>query len=1400
MLSLSPAAPRSATQTSGQPIQAFCESLLAASKTFSEQDSTNAGGSKSGRRQRSAAGDAKTPSAVFAGAARPSGAVLSPIRSQQTQGFHANVAPLESSLGGLTPTDARSVSAASLFAQSLAAAGLAGTGSSIAQIGIGSTSTVLPTAVESSFTPAPVSLSKMAATPNASRGLAITTTRNLRSAGLTKFKSSVPQASIAQASIPQPVGVQSKVIAVQMPLAGPATTRNTSNAVAIQPTLSVAAAEIPETKANVAQASISQVSNSQPAIVPSKFIAVQMPLDGSAMTQKTSNAVVSQPKRSATAAEIPEIQTSFAQISNVPANISQPAVVQSKFIAVQMPLAGPATTRNTSNAVAIQPTLSVAAAEIPEIQTSFTQISNVPANISQPAVVQSKFIAVQMPLAGSSTTQGITAGLTAQVTQNTPAPELAGSRSIVGEPINVPANAVLPARVQSNVAPAQTPLATPATTQNFWTFAASQPAHGSKASGWNEIQSIAAEPIVVPANTVLPARVQSNVDPAQTPLATPATTQNFWTFAASQPAHGSKASGWNETGPNMVAAKIVLPTDSESKVLSVQTPLAGAATNQVSSIVTAGQPAHNDSDVTMVGTESRVAQYGSVPAKTSRPADTQPNVIPAQAPLAQPGPTQNAVTGAASQPSQNLTAAEFPQSESSVATANIPQSAFVQPSVVPAQAPLTQPGPTQNAVTAAASEPTRSLIAAELPETQASVAQANIVPASIPQPAQVSSQFISAQMPLAGPATTQKTSIAVASEPTRSLIAAELPETQASVAQANIVPASIPQPAQVSSQFIPVHMPLAGPATTQKTSNAVASEPTRSLIAAELPETQASVAQASFVPASIPQPAVVSSQFISAQMPLAGQATTQKASSAVASEPTRSLIAAELPETQASVARANVVPASIPQLAQLPSQPIAAQMPLVGPATSQDISTAVVSQPTRNVTATEGNEAEQDTAPASVLQRTIIEPARVQSSATPLSNDSPRSSSKLPSTRIQDIEAPIAASLKSGNADPIAAATVVPAAAPAAGQDSLSEVASRALSDSVQNAVANGPAEQNPVPVLHAALIASVKDVFAPALGDVSAVQVNPQPAVSDQSPATLAESVSGAIAEQLAALPLSAGPLAANQIAVSNVKPVSAAKLQTTDSTNTKDSSADETGTKKSAEPATEGVAKTGSHDATTAGNQSQGSNTAQAQGTAPSPVNFAVHPAAVIAAAQNAAHIATNHTLSTPADAAGFAAKTADNAAHASTALPQALPVINTAKLIQSMGRSVMRVGMRSNEFGNISISTSASKDLLSAQISLEHGELAKTLAAHLPEMQARLGVNQPMDVRIDMNGAATGQGTGSFGSTQNGSADSSRNSRQQTGNTARSHSGNSVAEQQFSPVATVMPTGYARLDIRV
>jgi hypothetical protein len=222
----------------------------------------------------------------------------------------------------------------------------------------------------------------------------------------------------------------------------------------------------------------------------------------------------------------------------------------------------------------------------------------------------------------------------------------------------------------------------------------------------------------------------------------------------------------------------------------------------------------------------------------------------------------------------------------------------------------------------------------------------------------------------------------------------------------------------------------------------------------------------------------------------------------------------------------------------------------------------------------------------------------------------------------------------------------------------------------------------------------------------------------------------------------------------------------------------------------------QTGSQGTATSGDQSQSGPAQQGQSVAPAQMGFAYHTIAAIDHGQNPSIASALQAAPTPAGIPGHSAKTPEAAAPASITMPQELPAINTAKLIQSVGQSAMRVGMRSDDFGNISISTSATRDLISAQISLDHGELARTIAAHLPEMQARFGGNHAMDVRIDMNG----QGAGTSAGMSNGSADESRAGRQQRSSTPSSHPVNGFAEQGHSLAAAAMPTGDSSLDARL
>jgi hypothetical protein len=230
----------------------------------------------------------------------------------------------------------------------------------------------------------------------------------------------------------------------------------------------------------------------------------------------------------------------------------------------------------------------------------------------------------------------------------------------------------------------------------------------------------------------------------------------------------------------------------------------------------------------------------------------------------------------------------------------------------------------------------------------------------------------------------------------------------------------------------------------------------------------------------------------------------------------------------------------------------------------------------------------------------------------------------------------------------------------------------------------------------------------------------------------------------------------------------------------------------------------KTGSQEAPIPGDQCQSGTSSQAQGAEQSQMNYADHSAGMIAHAHNSTNGSAVQTVPTNVVGTSLAAKIAGDPTPISTSLPQALPVINTARLIQALGQSEIRVGMRSSEFGNISISTSVTRDVISGQISVDHGELAKTIAAGLPEMQARLGGNQAVDFKIETNEAGIAHGAGTSSGMPSGSAEQSSGGRQQAGNSASGYSPNSVAERHSSIAAAATTTGddrvNARLDIRV
>lgn len=364
------------------------------------------------------------------------------------------------------------------------------------------------------------------------------------------------------------------------------------------------------------------------------------------------------------------------------------------------------------------------------------------------------------------------------------------------------------------------------------------------------------------------------------------------------------------------------------------------------------------------------------------------------------------------------------------------------------------------------------------------------------------------------------------------------------------------------------------------------------------------------------------------------------------------------------------------------------------------------------------------------------------------------------------------------------------------------------VQNSTSSLAANVSSDATAVPISHGAVTGSAKGDVAPKPSHISANPANPPAASPNPGGLATVPSAPDATADQLVALIQPGnGLIGPAQAGTSGVNLSVASKHSDVAVVNTKDgvsnSINDVTGLKQHAQSASaQALSQPVSQGTSPSGDQTQGGASQQGQNAATAQVNFPNHVIAAVDHAQNPGIAVLSQAAPALAGASDHSPKTPQTAPPATIVLPQAVPVINTAKLIQSMGQSEMRVGMRSNDFGNISISTSATRDLISAQISLDHGELARTLATHLPEMQAKFGGNQAMNVRIDMNGQPAGQSAGTSAGMSNGSADQSRGDPHQKSSSASSPSIDGFAGRGISvPVAVLSGEGGldARLDIR-
>jgi hypothetical protein len=382
------------------------------------------------------------------------------------------------------------------------------------------------------------------------------------------------------------------------------------------------------------------------------------------------------------------------------------------------------------------------------------------------------------------------------------------------------------------------------------------------------------------------------------------------------------------------------------------------------------------------------------------------------------------------------------------------------------------------------------------------------------------------------------------------------------------------------------------------------------------------------------------------------------------------------------------------------------------------------------------------------------------------------------------------------------------------GQNEVANSTQNSIQDVVLNAASYVVRGTDPVAVLQAAHGASAGTAPASAASNVPTNQAIRQAIAPDQTVFLADAKAPTSTANQPASVKsVSDGLAGAIHAGVSNFSLASTAEQSATPAANgkteLKDTNKDSTSAaaepKKHAEiTADQSESQAVAQWTAPSTDQSQSDASSQGQNAVPTQMNYANHPAAALVQSQGTVSAASVLGTSQHAGVTSTAARSPLTAASVPDALPQTSPVINTAKLISSMGQSEMRVGMRSDEFGNISISTTASKDAITAQISLDHGELAKIISAQLPEMQARLGSSQTVNVRVDMNSTGTGQGADTSGSMANSSYDQSRGGGQQSSYAAASYASNNIVESQLSPVVATTTTGYvsgnSRLDIRI
>lgn len=148
-----------------------------------------------------------------------------------------------------------------------------------------------------------------------------------------------------------------------------------------------------------------------------------------------------------------------------------------------------------------------------------------------------------------------------------------------------------------------------------------------------------------------------------------------------------------------------------------------------------------------------------------------------------------------------------------------------------------------------------------------------------------------------------------------------------------------------------------------------------------------------------------------------------------------------------------------------------------------------------------------------------------------------------------------------------------------------------------------------------------------------------------------------------------------------------------------------------------------------------------------------------------------------------------------HAAMHQAEATSAMSNAQLIQSVHGSEMRLGIKSADFGDITINTSLNHQALSAQISMEHTALGHALAAHLPAIEEKLSNAYGMQAKVELR-------SNSQSSSTNDSEGSPKQGRHAEGYRSKDVSSPSAGVLQASTSSPYISSAAttSRLDIRI